>query len=134
MHPILRPLPRRALCAVLLLTHAGACSQWRRLPGTAEENVGRPSIGRARLVLRDGSELILRDALIRPDSIVGKTVKTYERRAVATGDVSYVDSRRPWTDRTAGGLTGLAMVGLISAVIVGFTVVVFGRGAATSAP
>ena len=85
-------------------------------------------------MLRDGSELILRDALIRPDSIVGKNVKTYERRAVATTDVSYVDSRRPWTDRTAGGVTGLAMVGLISAIIVGFTVVVFGRGAATSAP
>src|SRR5437763_15317275 len=104
MHSLLRPLPRRALCVVLLLTHAGACSQWRRLPGTAEENVGRPDINRARLVLRDGSAIVLRDALIRPDSIIGKTVKTYERRAVATADVSYVASRRGWTERTAGGL------------------------------
>lgn len=135
MHPILRLLPRRTLCVVLLLTHAGACTQWRRLPGTPEENVGRPSIGRARLMLRDGSEMILRDVLIRPDSIIGKTVKTYERRAVATASVSSVDSRRPWTDRTAGGLTGLAVVGLISAIIVGFTVVVFGSAAPTpSAP
>jgi len=108
---MLRPLPRRTLCVVLLLMHASACTQWRRLPGTAEENVGRPSIGRARLVMRNGSEIILRDVLIRPDSIVGKTVATYERRAVSTADVSYVDSRRPWTDRTAGGLTGLAIVG-----------------------
>ena len=134
MHPILRPLPRRALCAVLLLAPATACGQWRRLPGTPEENVGRPSIGRARLLMRDGSEMILRDALIRPDSIIGKTVKTYERRAVATADVSSVDSRRPWTDRTAGGLGGLAIVGLISAVVVGFTVVVFGSAAPAPGP
>jgi hypothetical protein len=132
MHPIIRPLPRRALCVALSLTQFAACAQWRRLPGTAEENVGRPSIGRARLVLRDGSEIILRDAVIRPDSIIGKNVKTYERRAVATADVSYVDSRRGWTERTAGGLTGLAIVGLISAIIVGFTVVVFGSAAPTS--
>ncbi len=132
---MLRPLPRRTLCVVLLLAHAGACSQWRRLPGTAEENVGRPSIGRARLVMRDGSEVILRDVLIRPDSIIGKAADTYERRAVVTAEVSYVDSRRPWTDRTAGGLTGLAIVGLISAIIVGFTVRVFGSAAPTpSAP
>src|SRR3954465_14357131 len=129
MHLVLRRLPRRALCAVLLLTHAGACSQWRRLPGTAEGNGGRPSINRPRLVLHDGSEMILRDVLIRPDSIVGKTVKTYERRAVSTGDVSYFDSRRGWTERTAGGLTGLAVVGVISAIVVGFTVVVFGSAA-----
>ena len=75
-----------------------------------------------------------RDALIRPDSIIGKTVKTYERRAVATADVSYVDSRRGWTERTAGGLTGLAVVGLVVAVIVGFTVVVFGSAAPASNP
>ena len=129
MHPVLRPLPRRALCVALLLAHAGACSQWRRLPGTADANVGRPSINRARLMLRDGSEMILRDVLIRPDSIVGKTVKTYERRAVATGEVSYVDSRRGWTERTAGGLTGLAIAGLVTAVVVGFTAVVFSSAA-----
>jgi hypothetical protein len=127
MHLMPRPSSRRVLCAALLLTHA--CSQWRRLPGTAEENVGRPSINRARVVLRDGSEIILRDATIRSDSVVGKTVKTYERRAVATGDVSYVDSRRGWTERTAGGLGGLAIVGLISAIVVGFTVVVLGSAA-----
>ena len=131
MHHLLHPLPRRALCALLLLAHAGACSQWRRLPGTAEENVGRPSIGRARIMLRDGSEMILRDALIRPDSIVGKTVKTYERRAVATADVASVDSRRGWTERTAGGLTGLAIAGLVTAVVVGFTAVVFSSAAPT---
>jgi hypothetical protein len=130
MHPILRPLPRRALCAVLLLAHAGACSQWRRLPGSAAENVGRPSINRARLVLRDGSELILRDATIRPDSIVGNTVETRARRAVATGDVSYVDSRRPWTQRTAGGLAGLAVAGALTAIVVGFTVYITGAYAA----
>ena len=82
-------------------------------------------------MLRDGSEMILRDALIRPDSIVGKTVKTYERRAVATADVASVDSRRGWTERTAGGLTGLAIAGLVTAVVVGFTAVVFSSAAPT---
>jgi hypothetical protein len=125
MHPILRPLPRRVICTVLLLGHVSACSQWNRLPGTAEDNVRAPSIGRARLVMRDGSAIILRDAVIRADSVVGKNVQTYERRAVPTADVAYVDSRLGWTQRTAGGIAGLAVVGLISAFIVVFTARVF---------
>ena len=129
MHPVLRPLPRRALCALLLLTHAGACSQWKRLPGTAADNVAVPQINRARLVMHDGSEVILRDAMIRPDSIVGKNVRTYERRAVPTTDVAYVDSRRGWTQRTVGGVAGLAVVGLISAAVVVFTGRVFSSAA-----
>jgi hypothetical protein len=129
MHPIFRPLSRRALCTVLLLAHAGACSQWRRLPGTAEDNVGGPSINRARLVMRDGSEIILRDATIRPDSIIGKAVETRVRRAVATTDVSYVDSRRPWTQRTAGGLGGLAIAAALTAIVVGFAVYIGGYAA-----
>jgi hypothetical protein len=129
MHPVLRPLPRRTLCVLLLLTHAGACSQWKRLPGTAADNVAVPQINRARLVMHDGSEVILRDAVIRPDSIVGKNVRTYERRAVPTTDVAYVDSRRGWTQRTVGGVAGLAVVGLISAAVVVFTGRVFSSAA-----
>ena len=122
---MLRPLPRRVICTALLLTHAGACSQWQRLPGTAEDNVSAPSIHRARLVMRDGSAIILRDAQIRSDSIVGRNVQSYERSAVATADVAYVDSRLGWTQRTAGGIAGLAVVGLISSLIVVFTARVF---------
>jgi len=130
MRPFITTPLRRSLCALLLLAHAGACSQWRRLPGSAEQNVGRPSINRARLVLRDGSELVLRDATIRPDSIVGNTVETRVRRAVATTDVSFVDARRPWTQRTAGGLAGLAVAGAITAIVVGFTAYITGGYAA----
>jgi hypothetical protein len=124
-HPVLPPLPRRIVCTLLLLTHADACSQWRRLPGSAADNVCAPSIHRARLVMRDGSDLVLRDAVIRPDSIVGKNVRSYERHAVPTADVAYVDSRRGWTERTAGGVLGLAAVGAISALVVLFTARVF---------
>ena len=125
MHPVLSPLPRRVVCVLLLLTHASACSQWARLPGTAEDNVSAPAIHRARLVMHDGSEVILRDAQIRSDSIVGRNVRTYERHAVPTADVAYVDSRLGWTQRTAGGIAGLAAVGAISALVVLFTVRVF---------
>ena len=124
-HPVHPPLPRRAVCVLLLLAHAGACSQWSRLPGTAADNVCAPAIHRARLVMRDGSDVILRDATIRPDSIVGKNVRTYERHAVPTADVAYVDSRLPGTQRTAGGIAGLAAVGLASALVVVFTARVF---------
>ena len=110
---------------MLLLGHASACSQWQRLPGRVEDNVAAPSIHRARLVMRDGSAIILRDAVIRQDSVVGRNVQTYERRAVPTVDVYYVDSRIGWTQRTAGGIAGLAVVGLISAFIVVFTARVF---------
>ena len=128
-HPVLLPLPRRVACVLLLLTHAGACSQWARLPGTAEDNVCVPAIHRARLVMHDGTEVVLRDAQIRPDSIVGKNVRTYERRAVPTTDVAYVDSRLGWTQRTAGGIAGLAVVGAISAAVVLFTARVFSSAA-----
>jgi hypothetical protein len=75
--------------------------------------------------MHDGSEVILRDARIRPDSIVGKNVRTYERHAVPTANVAYVDSRLGWTQRTAGGIAGLAVVGLVSAMVVVFTARVF---------
>jgi hypothetical protein len=120
-----RSQPRRIVCTLLLLTHAGACSQWSRLPGSAADNVCAPSIHRARLVMRDGSDVVLRDAVIRPDSIVGKNVRSYERHAVPTAEVAYVDSRRGWTERTVGGVLGLAAVGAISALVVLFTVRVF---------
>lgn len=109
----------------MLLTHAGACSQWNRLPGTAADNVSAPAIHRARLVMHNGSEVVLRDAQIRTDSIVGRNVRSYERQAVPTDDVAYVDSRRGWTERTVGGVLGLAAVGAISAVVVLFTTRVF---------
>ena len=124
-HPVHPPLPRRVLCILLLLTHAGACSQWNRLPGSAADNVSAPAIHRARLVMHDGSEVILRDAQIRSDSVVGRNVRTYERRAVPTADVAYVDSRLGWTQRTAGGIAGLVVVGLVSAMVVVFSARVF---------
>ena len=135
MHSTPRPLPRRVLCCLLLLTHAGACSQWNRLPGTAQDNVCVPQIHRARLVMHDGSEVILRDATIRPDSVVGKNVRSYERTAVPTANVAYVDSRLGWTQRTAGGIAGLAVVGAISAAVVMLTMRVFSSAApAPTAP
>lgn len=130
-----RSTPRRVVCVLLLLTHAGACSQWSRLPGTAQDNVCVPQIHRARLVMHDGSEVILRDATIRPDSVVGKNVRSYERTAVPTASVAYVDSRLGWTQRTAGGIAGLAVVGAISAAVVVLTMRVFSSAApAPTAP
>ena len=132
MHPV-HPLSRRALCAVLLLGRGQRVQSVESASAPPKTtSAGRASVARA--ACATARAVILRDAVIRPDSIVGKTVKTYERRAVAIADVSYVDSRRSWTERTAGGISGLAVVGLISAIIVAFTAVVFGRGAATSAP
>jgi hypothetical protein len=134
MHPVFRSLPRRVVCILLLLAHAGACSQWNRLPGTAEDNVSVPMIHRARLVMHDGTEVIVRDAQIRPDSIIGKNLQTHERRAVPTANVAYVDSRRGWTERTVGGIAGLAVVGAISAAVVIFTVRVFSSAVPAPAP
>ena len=131
IHPAHPPLRRRVVCVLLLLTHAGACSQWARLPGSAADNVCAPQIHRARLVMHDGSEVVLRDATIRPDSIVGKNVRTYERHAVPTADVAYVDSRRGWTQRPVGGIAGLVVVGAVSALVVLFTERVFTSAAPT---
>ena len=83
---------RRAwyLCALPLLQLAVSCSALQPLPGGALTPTSREWLGAARVSLRDGTELVLSEATITPDSIVGLSGATRTRSAVpaATSPVS----------------------------------------------
>jgi hypothetical protein len=113
----LRRLPH--ICAFFLLL-ATACTQWHPLPGANLAQVTSDELGHAKLFLRDGTEIELRDAIVDRDSIVGFGGETRSRFAIARTEVTRVESRQ--ADGTAtflvGGLTPLlALTLLIGALI-----------------
>ncbi len=93
------------LCALVLLALAASCSTLRPVPGIGLAGPEREWLGHARVSLRDGTELVLDEAAITPDSIVGLGGSTRARFAVPRNEVVGVD-----TQRTAPGWTFLAGV------------------------
>ena len=72
MNELIGILPRtRHVGAILLLLLAAGCSTWRPLPGAGLAGPANEQLGHAKVFLRDGTEVELRDARVRPDSIVG---------------------------------------------------------------
>lgn len=113
-------LRRTRRIGAFLLLLATACTQWHPLPGANLGQVTSDELGHARLSLRDGTELELRDAIVNRDSIVGFGGESQRRFAVARTEVTRVESRQ--ADGTAtflvGGLTPLlALTLLIGALI-----------------
>jgi hypothetical protein len=133
MPPRIHRLPRRATCTVLLLTQLTACSTWSRMPGPIEQQAGAERIPEARLILRSGAELPLRDVTVRADSVVGFFGDARERRAVPVAEVAAIDRRHVSGARTTG-----LVVGSLAAAFAGLIVVaLFASGgtiAATSSP
>jgi len=81
---------------VILLLHLGAsCSTWRTVPGAGLARPEGERLGHARVLLRDGTELELRKATIRPDSIVGFGGNTRSQLSVARSEVARIDRLRP---------------------------------------
>ncbi len=113
MHPLFRPLARRALCAALLLTQLTACMTWRPVPGALEQQARAEPISQARLVLRSGAELPLRDVTVRADSVIGYAGDARERRAVPVADVASIDHRQLSPVRTAAAVGGTAVVAFV---------------------
>jgi len=105
----------RYLCALPLLQLAVSCSALQPLPGGALTPTSREWLGAARVSLRDGTELVLSEATITPDSIVGLSGATRTRWAVPRSDVAGVDTRdtEPFTTFLAGGFVAVAALFLI---------------------
>ena len=101
----------RAATAALLLAQLTACMTWRPVRGTLEQQVGAEPLPRARLMLRDGSELPLRDVTVRADSVIGYTESSRERRARPVADVASIDRRQVSGGRTAVAI-GTSVLGL----------------------
>ena len=113
MPPATRSSLRRAICVGLLLTQLTACMTWRPVPGTLEQQAGAEPISLARLRLRSGAELVLRDATVRSDSVIGYTESPRERRALPVADVASIDRHSLSAGRTAGVVVGGAAVAAV---------------------
>jgi hypothetical protein len=110
----------RNVCAILLLPLAASCSAWRPLPGAGFARAGSERLGRAKVSLRDGTELELYDATIGPDSIIGFGGETRTRFAVARREAARVDARQPDGPKTflAGAVVPFALAVLFVATFV----------------
>ena len=113
MPPATRSSLRRATCLALLLTQLTACMTWRPVPGTLDQQAGVEPISSARLRLRSGAELVLRDATVRSDSVIGYTEGPRDRRALSVADVASIDRRSLSAGRTAGVVVGGAAVAVV---------------------
>jgi hypothetical protein len=112
MHTAARSVLCRTVCVALLLTQLTACMTWRPVPAA---QAGTEPIARARLRLRSGAELSLRDVSVRSDSAVGYTAGPRDRRAVPITDVASIERRQLSVGRTAGVVVGAAAVTTIVA-------------------
>jgi len=111
MHPAVRfSLRRAAACVALLLTQLTACMTWRSVPATPDQRAGAEPIARARLRLRSGAELSLRDVTVRSDSVIGYTESPREPRALPAADVASIDQRKLSVGRTVAVVVGAAAI------------------------
>jgi hypothetical protein len=115
MLPARRASLRRTVCLALVLTQLAACMTWRPVLATSDQQADTEPIARARLRLRSGAELSLRDVRVRGDSVVGYAGDPRERRAVPIADVASIERRRLSVGRTAGIVVGAAAVTTIVA-------------------
>ena len=125
MHPAVRFSLHRAVCAALLLTQLTACTTWRRVPGTLDQRVGAEPIARARVRLRSGAELALRDVTVSSDSVSGLAGSPRERRALPRADVVSIDQQQFSVGRTTALVVGAAAA--ITFVAAGLAIRDFGN-------
>jgi hypothetical protein len=110
----------RHISTMVLLLVANACTQWHPLPGASLAETRIEQLGHARLVLRDGTELDVRNATLGRDSIVGFGGETRVRFAVARTEVNRVESRQPNGAATflVGGITPVVALTLLFGALI----------------
>ena len=84
----------RHLCGIVLVPFAASCSAWRPVPGAALAPAQAERVDRARVFLRDGTVVLINNATISPDSIVGLVGAPPARFAVPRSDVVGVEAER----------------------------------------
>jgi hypothetical protein len=89
---------------------------WRAAPPTNETQAADPTFERARVVLRDGVRIALRDVTVRADSVVGFAGSDRTRVAVARSEVAQVESRGVSVGRTLAVLGGVVAIVAIAAL------------------
>jgi hypothetical protein len=100
-----------------VLSQLTACYTYRPLRGTVEQRVGEEHIHVARVTLRNGTVLSLRDVTVRSDSVIGFTDDGRERRAIPAGEVAWIEQREVSVLQTGALLLATAAVAYVAIVI-----------------
>jgi len=116
---------RRAVCVALVLPQLAACTTWRPIPSAPGPQGGATHIAHARVRLRNGTELPLRDVTVGADSVIGYDEDSNERRAHPVADVGSIDRLQVSAGRSAavagssvvvlGAVVGVALLAAMSA-------------------
>lgn len=104
---------RRALLVLpfALALSAGACHSWNAQTSPAPDVVAaRNGRGTLRVTRRDQSVIVLTNAQVVGDSIVGTAGSPPQRAAVAVSDVERVDTRSVNAWKTGGLVVGTLLV------------------------
>ncbi|HEU4558253.1 MAG TPA: hypothetical protein VFS20_10400 [Longimicrobium sp.] len=112
-------MPRRALLVLpfALALSASACHSWHAQTGPAPEVVAAQDGRRTlRVTRRDQSVMVLANAQVVGDSIVGTTGSPPQRAAVAVADVQRIDRRGVNAFKTGGLVFGTLLVATAVAV------------------
>ena len=112
------PPPLRFLFLSLVATLLTGCASWQAVNPTALER--GPDEGdrvAARLVLLGGGAVVLEEAVVLGDSIVGRVGTA--REAFALRDLSYVEVRGTDTGKTAALIGALAAAGVVVLAVAG---------------
>lgn len=100
----------RMVARLLLVASTAACTGWRPVDGTPGPGAGPAPIEHARLTLRDGRRVEVRDVSVRGDSLVGFRGRGYDLSPAAfhVRDVARVERAEPSPGRTAFFVAALA--------------------------
>jgi len=112
---------RRAVCVALVLAQLTACTTWRPVSRTPDPQYGPTHIAHARVWLRNGSHLPLREVTVGADSVIGYGEDSHERQARPAADVASIDRLQVSAGRSAlvvisaaAAITALAAASLAS--------------------
>lgn len=115
----LRPFTRAIAVAMMVLTPLPACYSPWQVEFLSPQSA--PPRGTLRVTFWDGTRLVLHEALLRNDSLVG-VVDGYPPRNVAVprAKVAAVESRHLELDNTAGLALGASVLALTLVGVIGF--------------
>jgi hypothetical protein len=102
----------------LVLAQLTACTTWHPVSSTPDPQGGATHIAHARVRLRNGTELPLRDVTVGADSVIGYDEDSNERRAHPVADVGSIDRLQVSAGRSAA-VAGSSVV--VLAAVVGVT-------------
>jgi hypothetical protein len=96
----------RCVLASLLLS---ACTEWHTSPRAASDLYPSQRIPRARVTVAGGAQLILADARVRPDTIIGTEPNSTARVAIPANQVVKLESQEYSQFRTVSLFAGIGL-------------------------